>query len=44
MNNHVLFGGRKNSSYGSRKKSYVASSFYTTSKTAYIKYCKIIDF
>jgi len=38
MDNHVPFGGRKNSSYGSREKSYAASSFYTTTKTAYIKY------
>ena len=38
MDNHVPFGGRKNSSYGSREKSYAASDFYTTSKTAYIKY------
>ncbi len=38
MDNHVPFGGSKNSSYGSKEKSYAASSFYTTSKTAYIKY------
>ncbi len=38
MDNHVPFGGRKNSSYGSREKSYAASDFYTTTKTAYIKY------
>lgn len=38
MDNHVPFGGRKGSSYGSREKSYAASDFYTTTKTAYIKY------
>ncbi|ADG92541.1 Aldehyde Dehydrogenase [Arcobacter nitrofigilis DSM 7299] len=38
MDNHVPFGGRKNSSYGSREKSYTASDFYTTTKTVYIKY------
>jgi aldehyde dehydrogenase (NAD+) len=38
MDNHVPFGGRKNSSFGSREKSYAASDFYTTTKTAYIKY------
>ena len=38
MDNHVPFGGSKNSSYGSKEKSYAASSFYTTSKTVYIKY------
>ncbi len=38
MDNHVPFGGRKNSSYGSREKSYAASDFYTATKTAYIKY------
>jgi len=38
MDNHVPFGGRKNSSYGSREKSYAASDFYTTTKTVYIKY------
>lgn len=38
MDNHVPFGGRKDSSYGSREKSYSASDFFTTTKTAYIKY------
>jgi len=38
MDNHVPFGGRKGSSYGSREKSYAASDFYTTTKTVYIKY------
>jgi aldehyde dehydrogenase (NAD+) len=38
MDNHVPFGGRKSSSYGSREKSYTASDFYTTTKTVYIKY------
>lgn len=38
MDNHVPFGGRKASSYGSREKSYAASDFYTTTKTVYIKY------
>ncbi len=38
MDNHVPFGGRKGSSFGSREKSYAASDFYTTTKTAYIKY------
>ena len=38
MDNHVPFGGRKNSSFGSREKSYAASDFYTTTKTVYIKY------
>lgn len=38
MDNHVPFGGKKSSSFGSREKSYSASSFYTTTKTAYIKY------
>jgi aldehyde dehydrogenase (NAD+) len=38
MDNHVPFGGRKRSSYGSREKSYTASDFYTTTKTVYIQY------
>lgn len=38
MDNHVPFGGRKSSSFGSREKSYTASEFYTVMKTAYIKY------
>jgi aldehyde dehydrogenase (NAD+) len=38
MDNHVPFGGRKDSSFGSREKSYTASDFYTTTKTVYIKY------
>lgn len=38
MDNHVPFGGRKDSSYGTREKSYAASDFFTTTKTAYIKY------
>jgi len=38
MDNHVPFGGKKGSSYGSREKSYAASDFYTTTKTVYIKY------
>lgn len=38
MDNHVPFGGRKASSFGSREKSYTASDFYTTTKTVYIKY------
>jgi len=38
MDNHVPFGGKKGSSYGSREKSYAAMDFYTTTKTAYIKY------
>ncbi len=38
MDNHVPFGGRKNSSYGSREKSYASSDFFTTTKTVYIKY------
>jgi len=38
MDNHVPFGGRKDSSFGSREKSYAASHFFTTTKTAYIKY------
>ncbi len=38
MDNHVPFGGRKDSSFGAREKSYTASDFYTTTKTVYIKY------
>ena len=38
MDNHVPFGGSKNSSYGTREKSFSASQFYTSSKTAYIQY------
>ena len=38
MDNHVPFGGKKGSSYGSREKSYAAMDFYTSTKTAYIKY------
>jgi alpha-ketoglutaric semialdehyde dehydrogenase len=33
---HVPFGGRKESSYGSREQGRYASEFYTTVKTAYI--------
>ena len=38
MDNHVPFGGSKNSSYGSREKSFSALAFYTSSKTSYIQY------
>ena len=38
MDNHVPFGGKKDSSYGSREKSYAAGAFYTSSKTVYTKY------
>ena len=32
---HVPFGGRKNSSYGSREQGRAAIDFYTTTKTTY---------
>jgi len=38
MDNHVPFGGKKSSSFGPREKSYTASNFFTTTKTAYVKY------
>jgi acyl-CoA reductase-like NAD-dependent aldehyde dehydrogenase len=34
---HVPFGGRKNSSYGSREQGQYAEEFYTEVKTSYIK-------
>lgn len=34
---HVPFGGRKNSSFGSREQGQYAAEFYTQVKTAYIK-------
>lgn len=34
---HVPFGGRKNSSYGSREQGRAAVEFYTSTKTAYTK-------
>jgi aldehyde dehydrogenase (NAD+) len=33
---HVPFGGRKDSSYGSREQGTYAKEFYTNVKTAYI--------
>lgn len=34
---HVPFGGRKNSSYGSREQGRAAAEFYTSTKTAYTR-------
>ncbi|MEP1945705.1 MAG: aldehyde dehydrogenase family protein, partial [Lentilitoribacter sp.] len=34
---HVPFGGRKNSSYGSREQGSYAAEFFTTVKTAYTR-------
>ena len=36
---HVPFGGRKNSSFGSREQGRYAAEFYTQVKTAYINAC-----
>ena len=35
MDSHVPFGGRKDSSYGSREQGRYAQEFFTTVKTAY---------
>ncbi len=35
---HVPFGGRKNSSFGSREQGQYAAEFYTQVKTTYLKY------
>lgn len=36
---HVPFGGRKNSSFGSREQGQYAAEFYTQVKTAYVNAC-----
>jgi len=36
---HVPFGGRKDSSYGSREQGTFVREFYTTVKTTYVAPC-----